>query len=205
MRKRLGVLVSGSGTNLQAILDASKDPSYPAEVALVISNVPDVRALERARTASVPTVVISHQGRSRELFETELIRNLDGAPIDIVVLAGFMRILSPNFLYHYKGRVLNIHPALLPSFPGVHAIEQAWKYGSKVTGVTVHFVDEGVDTGPIILQKEVPIDEKDDLTSLEEKVHAVEHRLYPEAIRLVASGRVVMPILPERRIRLQEK
>lgn len=202
--KKLGVLVSGAGTNLQALLEAAELPGYPAAIALVISNISGVRALDRARQSGIPALVVPHQGRSREDFERELITHLEKAGVDLVVLAGFMRVLSPVFVRHYKGRLINIHPALLPSFPGTRAIDQAWNYGAKVTGVTVHFVDEGMDTGPIILQKEVPIDERDDLSSLERKIHQVEHQIYPEAVRLVALGRATMPESPERRVRLRE-
>jgi phosphoribosylglycinamide formyltransferase-1 len=189
----LGVLVSGSGTNLQAIIDASEETSYPAEVAVVISNNPEAYALKRAGEKKIPTAVIPHRNfKSREDFEKEIASKLDQSGVDLVVLAGFMRVLSPYFMRRYPNRVMNIHPALLPSFPGTGAIEKAWSYGVKVTGVTVHFVDEGTDTGPIILQKEVPVEEKDDLKSLEEKIHRVEHQLYPEAIRLYAEGRLTV-------------
>lgn len=188
---RLGVLVSGSGTNLQAIIDASEDASYPAEVAIVISNNPEAYALKRAGQKEIPTAVIPHQNfKSREDFEKEIVSKLDQSRVDLVVLAGFMRVLSPYFVRRYSDRILNIHPALLPSFPGTDAIGKAWNYGVKVTGVTVHFVDEGTDTGPIVLQEEVPIEAVDNLSSLESKIHAVEHRLYPEAIRLFAEGRL---------------
>ncbi len=202
--KKLGILVSGAGTNLQALMEAAQLPGFPAEIILVISNISGVKALDRARQMSLPTEIVPHQGRSREDFERDMITRLDKAQVDLVVLAGFMRVLSPVFVRHFRGRLINIHPALLPSFPGTRAIDQAWNYGAKVTGVTVHFVDEGMDTGPIILQKEVPIDEKDDLSSLERKIHLVEHQIYPEAVRLVALGRATLPDPPERRVRIRE-
>ena len=188
---RLGVLVSGSGTNLQAIIDAGEGRSYPAEAVLVISNRPDAYALERAKKKKIPAAVIPHGDYpSREEFEKAMIRRLDEAKVDLVVLAGFMRVLSPVFVRHYPNRIMNIHPALLPSFPGVGAVEKAWKYGVKMTGVTVHFVDDGTDTGPIILQKEVPVGETETLETLEKKIHAAEHQLFPEAIRLYAEGKL---------------
>src|SRR3989338_5963344 len=187
----LGVLVSGNGTNLQAILDASAGKDYPAEVRLVISNRPDAYALERARKMSVPTALIQHGDyHDRGSFEDALIAALDRASVNLVVMAGFMRVLSPHFVRRYPNRILNIHPALLPSFPGTDAIQQAWEYGVKVTGVTVHFVDDWTDTGPIVLQETVPCDHlKDSLETLEEKIHSVERHLFPEAIRLFAEGR----------------
>lgn len=189
---RLGVLVSGNGTNLQAILDASAEKDYPAEVRLVISNQPDAYALKRAQKAKTPTALIQHSDYpDRGSFEDALIAALERVPVDLVVLAGFMRVLSPHFVRRYANHILNIHPALLPSFPGTHAIQKAWEYGAKVTGVTVHFVDEGTDTGPIVLQETVPCDySKDSLETLEEKIHSVERRLFPEAIRLFAEGRL---------------
>jgi phosphoribosylglycinamide formyltransferase-1 len=190
-RLRVAVLVSGSGTNLQAIIDALEKRNYPAEVEIVISNHPEAYALQRARKKKIPVAVIPHQQFvSRQEFEKALISTLDRARVDLVVLAGFMRVLSPHFVRHYCHRILNIHPALLPSFPGTHAIQKAWEYGVKTTGVTVHFVDEGTDTGPIVLQKEVPIQEGESLKDLEKRIHAVEHRLYPEAIKLFAQGKL---------------
>ena len=187
----LGVLVSGNGTNLQAILDACRSPEYPAEVKVVISNKPDVYALERARNHRISSHVIPHQNfASRETFESEIADVLEKAGVDLLILAGFMRILSPSFVRRYPNRILNIHPALLPAFPGTYGIEEAWDYGVKITGVTVHFVDEGTDTGPIVLQEAVSIEEKETLESLREKVHSVEHRLFPKAIRLYAEGRL---------------
>lgn len=188
---RLGILVSGNGTNLQAVLDAIEQKKIPAEVAVVISNKAEATALERARNKGVVTRVVSHGDfPSREAFEEKLISELESAKADLVVLAGFMRVLSPLFVRRFAGRILNIHPALLPSFPGTHAMTEAWDYGVRVTGVTVHFVDEGTDTGPIILQEPVTVSQKETLESLEEKIHSVEHRLFPEAIRLFAEGRL---------------
>ncbi len=188
---RLGVLVSGSGTNLQALMEASQETSYPAEVKIVISNVPEVMALKRAQKRNLPTATIPHKNfASREEFEKKLLETLKGAGVDLVVLAGFMRILSPFFVKAYPGRILNIHPSLLPKFPGVNAIQQAWEGREKVTGVTVHFVDEGTDTGPVVLQREVPIHPGETLESLTARVHQVEHQIYPEAVRLFAEEKL---------------
>lgn len=189
--KRIAVLVSGSGTNLQAIIDAVQAGRIAAELALVISNRPGVKALDRAQQAGIPTVCLPHEeAPSRAAYDEKLSRVLKEAAIDIVVLAGFDRILSTEFVRTFRHRLLNIHPALLPAFPGLHAIQQALDYGARVTGVTVHFVDEGVDTGPIILQEIVEIRPDDTEASLTERVHAVEHRLYPEAIRYVVEDRI---------------
>ena len=180
------MLVSGEGTNLQAILDATKNPSYPAVVKVVVSNKENVGALRRAEKAGVKTAVVDHRKYAqRGEFEKELIRVLEEAGVEWVVLAGFMRVLSPVFVGHYRGRIVNIHPALLPAFPGVDAIRQAWEAGAKETGVTVHFVDEGTDTGPVILQERVAVSPEETLEILEKKIHAVEHQIYPEAIRSV--------------------
>jgi phosphoribosylglycinamide formyltransferase-1 len=187
----LGVLVSGSGTNLQAILDAEKRGELGARVALVVSNVAGVRALERAQAAGVPWRVLPHkQFPSRQAFDEALVAVLKEAEVELVALAGFMRLLTPTFLHAFPGRILNIHPALLPAFPGVHAHEQALDYGAKISGCTVHFVDEGCDTGPIVAQAAVPVLDGDDAEQLAARILVEEHRLYPAAIRAVAEGRV---------------
>lgn len=186
--KRLCVFVSGSGTNLQAMLDADIEP---AEIVLVFSNNPEAYALERARNHNIPTEVISHKGYgTREEYEEDIIRALEPYNIDLIALAGFMRILTPHFVRHYKNRILNVHPALLPSFPGMHAARQALEYGVKFTGCTVHFVDEGVDTGPIIQQSVVPVLEDDTEDTLQERIQKEEYRIYPEAVRMVAEGKL---------------
>jgi phosphoribosylglycinamide formyltransferase-1 len=190
-RMQIGVLVSGSGSNLQAILDASSSGSIPVDVRLVISNKPAVLALERARSARVPSLVLSHKRfADREAFETELIEALRQHEVEWVALAGFMRVLTPHFLRAFPSRVVNIHPALLPSFPGVHAQRQALDYGVKLAGCTVHFVDEGTDTGPIIGQAVVPVLDTDDEEQLAARILEQEHRLYPHVLRLIAEGRV---------------
>ena len=189
--KKLCVFVSGSGTNLQAMLDANIEP---AEIVLVFSNNPEAYALERARSRNIPVEVISHKGYgTREEFEEDIIRTIQPYGIDLIALAGFMRILSPRFVRHYKNKILNVHPALLPAFPGMHAARQALEYGVKFTGCTVHFVDEGVDTGPIIQQSVVPVNEDDTEDSLQERIQKEEYRIYPEAVKLVAEGKVKIP------------
>lgn len=189
---KVGVLVSGSGTNLQAILDAERAGELgPARVAVVLSNVAGVRALERAKAAGVTTEVLPHKGyASRQAFDEALVATLRRHEVELVALAGFMRLLTPTFLGAFPGRVLNIHPALLPAFPGVHAQQQALDYGARITGCTVHFVDEGCDTGPIIAQAAVPVLDGDDVATLTARILVEEHRLYPAAIRAVAEGRV---------------
>jgi phosphoribosylglycinamide formyltransferase-1 len=191
----LGVLVSGNGSNLQAILDAIASGTLDARVRLVLSNRPQAFALERAKKAQLPTLVVSHKEHdSREAFDEVLVEALRRHGAEWIVLAGFMRILTPTFLNAFRGRVLNIHPALLPSFPGVHAIRQALQHGVKVTGCTVHWVEEGVDTGTIIAQRAVPVLPDDDESSLGERMHRAEHELYVQALKDLASGRV----LPQR-------
>ena len=189
--KNLCVFVSGSGTNLQAMIDADISP---AEIVLVFSNNPGAYALERARSKGIATEVISHKGYdSRESFEEDIIKTIEPYDIDLIALAGFMRILSPLFVRHYSNKILNIHPALLPSFPGIHAAKQALDYGVKFTGCTVHFVDEGVDTGPIIQQSVVEVFEDDTEDSLQERIQKEEYRIYPEAVKMVARGKVKVP------------
>ncbi len=182
------VLASGSGTNLQAILDKlhGKDG---VEVVGVASDKPGARALERAREARVATGVFPRDGYAdREARDTAMAAWIEARGADLVVLAGYMQLLSPAFVARFRGRVVNIHPALLPAFPGLDAIGQALEAGVETTGVTVHFVDEGVDTGPPIVRREVPVPADRDRARLEAAIHAVEHELYPEAIRMIARG-----------------
>lgn len=187
-KTKIAVLVSGSGTNLQAIIDSSIES---CEIALVISNKHDAYALKRAEIACITSQVIDHkQYENREKFEEKLIECIDGTGVELIVLAGFMRVLTPLFVRHYKNRILNIHPALLPSFPGVNAAKQAFDYGVKYTGCTVHFVDDGVDTGPIVLQSIVSIEQNDTLDTLLEKIHAEEHKIFPQAVRLFCEGKL---------------
>lgn len=187
-KKNIAVFVSGSGTNLQAIIDAK---IKSANLAVVLSNKPDAYALERALKHNIPVEVVDHKEfDTREAFEAELIERLKKYNVKLIVLAGFMRILTSFFVNNYKHRIINLHPALLPSFPGIHSAKQALDYGVKITGVTVHFVDDGVDTGPIILQSVVPIYDSDSEDSLLEKIHKEEHRIFPEAVKLFCEGRL---------------
>lgn len=190
---KLGVLVSGSGTNLQAILDATRAGALEAEVSLVISNQPGVRALERAKEAGVAARVIAHREfTDRAAFDTELVAALRQTGVTHVVLAGFMRVLTAAFLDAFPWRVVNIHPALLPAFPGIHAQRQALQYGVKVAGCTVHFVDAGTDTGPIIAQAPVPVLEGDTEESLTLRILREEHRLLVAALAAIADGEVTV-------------
>lgn len=186
--KNIAVLVSGSGSNLQSIIDAN---IKSANISIVISNNPDAYAVQRAKKHKIPYEVIDHREfDSRKAFEERMLLLLEKNGVELVVLAGFMRLLTPYFVNRFKNRIINIHPSLLPSFPGVNSARQALEYGVKVTGCTVHFIDDGVDTGPIILQSAVNINENDDEKSLLEKIHREEHSLLPEAVRLFCEDRV---------------
>ena len=191
-RLRVGVLVSGRGSNLQALLDACARPGYPAEVVVVISDRERAVALDRARVAGVEALVVNPKDfADREAFDLALVRELTARRVGLVCTAGFMRILSSAFTRAFAGRAMNIHPSLLPAFPGLHAQRQALDHGAKVAGATVHFLDEGaVDTGPIILQASVPVQPDDTEDTLSARILAEEHRLYPEAVRLFAEGRL---------------
>jgi phosphoribosylglycinamide formyltransferase-1 len=187
---RIVVLASGSGTNLQAILDQLHGRDG-IEVAGVASDKPDARALERAEDAGVPTATFPRtEYRDRAARDASIGDWIEGLGVDLIVLAGYMQLLSPSFVGRFRNRIVNVHPALLPSFPGLDAIGQALAAKVAVTGVTVHFVDEGVDTGAVIVQREVPIPDGCDREELERSVHAVEHELYPEAIGMIARGLV---------------
>jgi phosphoribosylglycinamide formyltransferase-1 len=186
---RIVVLASGSGTNLQAILDTVHGREG-IEVVGVGSDKPGARALERARRANVETAIFARDDYTgREARDAAMGAWIEAREADLVVLAGYMQLLSPAFVARFRDRVVNVHPALLPAFPGLDAIGQALAAGVEVTGVTVHFVDEGVDTGPVIVQREVPVPDGRDRGRLEEAIHAVEHELYPEAIRMIAQRR----------------
>jgi phosphoribosylglycinamide formyltransferase 1 len=188
---RIVVLASGSGTNLQAILDQLHGGAEGIEVVGVGSDMPDALALERARRADVETAVFpASNHRDRAERDRALGDWIEDRKADLVVLAGYMQLLSPEFVARFRNRVINVHPALLPSFPGIDAVQQAIDHGSKVTGVTVHFVDEGVDSGPIIMQRPVAIPANRDWDETEQLIHATEHELLPETIRLIAAGRV---------------
>jgi len=187
----LGVLVSGNGTNLQAILDAIEDGRLDAQLRLVLSDQAQAFALKRAEKQGVPTALVERKNfADRSSFEKKILEVLKKHGVEWVALAGFMRLLSPEFIGAYPQRIVNIHPALLPSFPGLSAIRQAFDYGSPITGVTVHFVDEGCDTGPIIAQRVVDVSPQDTLESLTEKVHHMEHELYPKVLQWIAEGRL---------------
>ncbi len=188
---RLGVLVSGSGSNLQSIIDKLHSGPAAIEVAAAISDRPDAYGLKRARKAGIPAAVFPPGDyRDRTGHDRAIADELEARGVDLVVLAGYMRVVTPALLKRFPQRVINLHPALLPAFPGVSGIEDALAYGVTITGVTVHFVDEGTDTGPIILQEAVDIAYNDTVASLAKRVHAVEHRLLPHAIELIAAGRV---------------
>ena len=192
-RLRLGVLASGRGSNLGAILERSLNGSIDVEVVVVISDVEDAAALDRARAADVPALFIppgDYRTRLTREAEAAYLEALEHHSVDVVALAGFMRILHDSFLERYAGRIVNIHPSLLPSFPGLHAQRQAFEYGVRWSGCTVHFVDAGVDRGPIILQKAVPVLPHDTADTLAARILEQEHEAYPEALQLIAEGRV---------------
>lgn len=199
---RIGVLVSGSGSNLQSIIDRLHSLSESTvTVAVVISDNPDAYGLKRAAEAGIPTAVYPLADYpDRAAHDLAMADELDHHDVDLVVLAGYMLIVTPDFLMRFPRRVINLHPSLLPAFPGAAAIEDAFDYGARVTGVTVHFVDEGVDTGPIILQEAVAIEAGDTVEALAERIHRTEHRLLPEAISLIAAGRVQISEENSRRI-----
>lgn len=186
---KLAVLCSGRGTDLQSIIDAIKRGEVTAEISIVITDKPQVKALERAEIAGIKNICIDRKlFANRAGFEAELLKNLAG--VDLVILAGFMRILSPEFVKHFQGRLMNIHPSLLPSFKGAHAHRDALAYGVKVSGCTVHFVDEGTDSGPIILQAAVEVKDDDTEETLSARILEQEHIIYPKAIQLFVEGRL---------------
>ena len=191
MKLHLGVLGSGAGSNMQSIVDAIASGTLDAEVCIVLADVPDARILERARRHGIPCRYLDCAPWKTKLegaAEDECIRILKEEGVDTVVLAGFMRIVKPKLLAAFPNRVVNIHPALLPAFPGVHSWKQALDYGCKVAGVTVHFVDAGTDSGPIIVQRAVPVLEDDTPETLHARIQVQEHLAYPEALRIIASG-----------------
>ncbi len=189
--KKLGVLISGSGTNLQAIIDNIETGFIPAEISVVISNNPDAYGLKRAQKKNILTEVINHRDfSSREEFEKKLIEILNDFNVDYVILAGFMRVLTKYFINNFKNRILNIHPALLPSFPGVDAQKQAFDYGVKFSGCTVHFVTEEVDVGPIIIQAVVPVLQEDTAEKLQKRILEKEHIIFPLAIKMLVEEKL---------------
>jgi phosphoribosylglycinamide formyltransferase-1 len=191
-KKRVAVLISGRGSNMEALIEASKAPSYPAEIALVLSNTPEAAGLARAETMGVPTAVVDHRphGKDRAAFERALQGMLDEHHVELVCLGGFMRLFTPEFVLRWQGRMLNIHPSLLPSFPGLDPHGQALRAGVKISGATVHFVIPETDAGPILVQAAVPVRDDDNVDTLAARVLAVEHRVYPLALALLAAGRV---------------
>ncbi|MGI6224790.1 MAG: phosphoribosylglycinamide formyltransferase [Peptococcales bacterium] len=187
MKFRLAVLASGRGSNLQALIDAIQKGEIPAEIAVVISDKLNAIALERARKHNIPAItILRNDFPTREVFEEKILEAIKEYQCDLICLAGFMRILSPYFINNAKVKIINIHPSLLPAFPGLNAQKQALDYGVKFSGCTVHFVDEGMDTGPIILQAVVPVLDDDTEETLADRILKEEHRIYPEAIKLLA-------------------
>jgi phosphoribosylglycinamide formyltransferase-1 len=191
-RKRVAILISGRGSNMVALIEAAKDQSYPAEIALVVSNEPAAEGLKRAAAAGIPTAVVDHRpfGRDREAFERALQSALEAHNVELVCLAGFMRILTPWFVKQWQGRLLNIHPALLPAFKGLDTHARALAAGVKEHGATVHFVVPEMDSGPIIAQGAVPVRDGETKATLAARVLELEHQIYPQALKLVAEGRV---------------
>ncbi len=187
----IGILASGNGTNLQAIIDAQTSGRLSAKVSVVIVDKENAYALERAKKHRIPhAAILKKNYPDKETFEEALITTLKQHQVDWVVLAGFMRILSPAFIRHFPQRIVNIHPSLLPAFPGLNAIEQAWRYGVKITGCTIHLVDEGCDTGPILAQQPVSVANDENLESLTEAVHRAEHALYPQVLEKISQGKI---------------
>lgn len=189
----IGVLVSGSGSNLQSIIDHIEAGTLDAEIRVVLSNNPDAYALDRCRKHGISAAVIDHRPfKRREDFDRSAVAVLESSGVELVVMAGFMRVLSSEFFRVFPRRIMNIHPALLPAFPGMHVQSQAVEYGVKFAGCTVHFADEGIDTGPIIIQSVVPVHDDDTAESLAVRILREEHRIYPQAIQYYAEGRIVI-------------
>jgi len=189
-KERIAVLASGGGTDFQSIIDGVESGYIPGKIGLLVCNKKDAFCLERAKKHGIPGVVIDHRKKKREDFEREMTTAIDQHDVDLVVLAGFMRMLTPYFVSHYKGRLINIHPALLPSFAGTHAHRDALAYGVKVSGCSIHFVDEEMDHGPVIYQKAVPVFEGDDEDSLGARVLAEEHKYLPMVVKYFLEGRI---------------
>ena len=188
---KLGVLISGNGSNLQSVIDHIEKGSLKAIIKIVISNNPEAYGITRAKKHGIPVVVLKNGDfKNKEEFDLELIRILKNNYVDMVILAGFMRIITPTLLKAFPHKIMNIHPALLPSFPGIHGQKQALEYGVKLSGCTVHFVDEGVDTGPIIIQRAVQVFDGDTEETLAARILKEEHKIYPQAIQLFAEGKI---------------
>ncbi|MBU2600667.1 MAG: phosphoribosylglycinamide formyltransferase [Actinobacteria bacterium] len=202
---KIAVLASGSGSNLQAIIDHLHGLVAGIQVAVVVSDVPGALALERAERADIPTAVYPLEAYvDRETRDQAMADAVEASGAELVVLAGYMRLVTPGFLERFPHQVINLHPALLPSFPGEHGIEDALEYGAKVTGVTVHFVDPGVDSGPVIRQETVSVHDDDTPASLGTRIHALEHRVLPRVIELFARGRITAPEQGSRRVRVDD-
>lgn len=187
--KRLGVLISGRGSNFEAISEQIEDGELDAQIAVVISSRADARGLQTARERGLHAVAIPSKGMDREVYDRLLLQELERHQVDFVCLAGFMRLLSATFIRQFPNRILNIHPSLLPAFPGLDAQHQAFQHGVKITGCTVHFVDEELDAGPIVIQAAVPVLADDDVETLSARILKEEHRIYSEALRIVLNGR----------------
>lgn len=188
---KLAVLISGRGSNLQSLIDACADDSYPAEIALVLSNKADAYGLERAKAADIPTRVLSHKDfEDRETFDAAMTEAIEASGAELVCLAGFMRLLSDGFVDHWKDRLINIHPSLLPSFKGLHVQERAIEAGARFSGCTVHYVRPAMDEGPIIAQAVVPVEQDDTADTLAARILEQEHVIYPNAVKMIAEGRV---------------
>jgi len=191
MPLRVAILASGSGSNAQRLFDLSRAGALDIDPVLLICNRPDARALERAAQAGVPSLMLDHAKEAdRERYDRSLVAALKDAQAELIVMAGYMRLVTPFFLNSFPGQVINIHPALLPSFSGVRGAAEALEYGVRLAGCTVHFVDEIVDHGPVIIQAAVPVNPDDDLDALQTRIHALEHRIYPQAVQWVAEKRV---------------
>jgi phosphoribosylglycinamide formyltransferase 1 len=207
MKKRISVLFSGRGSNFEALAESVAAGRIPnAEIVLALSNREDAPGIEKARASGIEALVISSRGLEREAYDKLVIAALQAKQVDLVCLAGYMRLLSPQFVAAYRNRILNIHPSLLPSFPGLEAQRQALEHGAKFSGCTVHFVDENLDAGPIVLQACVPIEDSDTPETLAERILREEHRIYAEAVRIVLEGRYRMEgrrvlIVPEEKLR----
>jgi phosphoribosylglycinamide formyltransferase-1 len=193
MKKRIAVFASGFGSNLQALIDYSRNQGLNGEIALVFSNNKDAYALKRAKKSKIKAVFMDpSKYKSRKQYDFKIMELLEKEKIDLVVLAGYMFLLSPEFVKKFKNRILNIHPALLPSFKGEHGIQDAYDYGVRITGVTVHFVDDGLDSGPIVLQSPCYIKSNESVEKLEEKIHKVEYKIYPKAVKYFCEGRLAI-------------
>ncbi len=193
MKKRIAVFASGFGSNLQALIDYSKDQDMGGDIVLVFSNNKEAYALKRAKKSKIKAVFMDpSECSSRKQYDLKIIELLEQKKIDVVILAGYMFLLGAELVRRFRGKILNIHPALLPSFKGEHGIRDAYRYGVKVTGVTVHFVDDDLDSGPIILQEAIDIKPGDSMENLEKKIHEIEHKIYPIAVEYFCKGRLVV-------------